>query len=138
MVILSVDYGDTRTGIAVCDKLQILASPVCVINEHDQSVLVNKIIELVLEHKAERIVVGLPKNMDDSEGERSEKCRELAACLHESSGIEVVLQDERLTTVEAIEYLNRLNIRGKKRKNIIDAVSAVIILQDYLTVFNCF
>ena len=81
MIIMSVDYGDVRTGIAVCDKLQILASPVCVINEKDREKLVDKIAELVIEYKVDRICVGLPQNMDGSYGFRSDVCRELGEML---------------------------------------------------------
>ena len=132
MVIMSVDYGDSRTGIAACDKFQMLASPVCVIKERDQDVLIEKILPLISEKEAELVLVGLPVNMDDSEGERAEKCREFAKKLEEKSGVKTEMVDERLTTVEAHEYLNVVNVRGKKRKEIVDAVSAVVILEEYL------
>ena len=132
MIIMSVDYGDVRTGIAVCDKLQILASPVCVITEKDREKLVEKIADLVVERKGERICVGLPKNMDGSEGFRAEACKEFASMLSEKSGLEVNLYDERLTTVSAHNLLNSADVRGKKRKAVIDAVSAVLILEDYM------
>ena len=132
MVIMSVDYGDSRTGIAACDKFQMLASPVCVIKERDQDVLIEKILRLISEKEAELVLVGLPVNMDDSEGERAEKCREFAKKLEEKSGVKTEMVDERLTTVEAHEYLNVVNVRGKKRKEIVDAVSAVVILEEYL------
>lgn len=132
MIILSVDYGDVRTGIAVCDKLQMLASPVCVITEKDAEKLSNRIVELVKEKKAEKIVLGLPKNMDGTEGFRAEACKSFAKLLKEKTELEVVLQDERLTTVSAHNILNQTNTRGKKRKEVVDAVSAVLILEDYL------
>ena len=83
MIIMSVDYGDVRTGIAVCDKMQILASPVCVITEKNRDVLVEKIAELAKERNVERICVGLPQNMDGSYGFRSDACRELGKMLEE-------------------------------------------------------
>ncbi len=129
---LSVDYGDVRTGIAVCDRFEMLASPVTVIEETDKNALAQKIAELVKEKKAEKIVLGLPKNMDGSEGFRAEACRELGALLTEETGLPVDFEDERLTTVSAHNALNVTNTRGKKRKAVIDAVSAVIILEDYL------
>lgn len=129
---LSVDYGDVRTGIAVCDRFEMLASPVTVIEETDKNALTQKIAELVKEKKAEKIVLGLPKNMDGSEGFRAEACRELGALLTEETGLPVDFEDERLTTVSAHNALNVTNTRGKKRKAVIDAVSAVIILEDYL------
>lgn len=132
MIIMSVDYGDVRTGIAVCDKLQILASPVCVITEKDREKLVEKIAELVIERKVERICVGLPQNMDGSYGFRSDACRELGKLLEEKTGLQVDFQNERLTTVSAHNLLNSADVRGKKRKTVIDAVSAVLILEDYM------
>ncbi len=132
MVIMSVDYGDVRTGIAVCDKMQILASPVCVITEKDREKLVDKITELAKEKKAERICVGLPQNMDGSYGFRSEACREFGELLKEKTGLPVFFQNERLTTVSAHNILNTADVRGKKRKAVVDAVSAVLILEDYM------
>lgn len=133
MVIMSVDYGDVRTGVAVCDKNEILASPVTVITERDADILVDKIITLAKERGAESFVVGLPKNMDGSEGFRAEACREFAEKLREKSGLGVELYDERLTTVSAHNALNMTNTRGKKRKAVVDAVSAVMILEDYMS-----
>ncbi len=132
MVIISVDYGDARTGIAACDKLQMLASPVCVIAEKDRERLIEKISEIAAERKAERFCVGLPKNMDGSLGFRAEACREFGEQLQKVTNIPVVFCDERLTTVSAHGILNENDVRGKKRKNIVDAVSAVLILEDYL------
>ena len=132
MIIMSVDYGDARTGIAVCDKLEILASPVCTVKEWNQDKLIDKIIELAKKYNAEFLVIGLPKNMDSSLGSRAEKCKEFAALLGEKSGLPYEMRDERLTTVSAAVALNESNIRGTKRKESIDQVSAVLILQDYI------
>ena len=132
MIILSVDYGDVRTGIAVCDKMQLLASPVGVITQRDREKLCDEICKIAKDKNAVRIVVGLPKNMDASEGFRAQACKELAQLLREKSGLEVCLQDERLTTVSAHNILNATNTRGKKRKQTVDAVAAVLILEDYL------
>ncbi len=132
MIILSVDYGDVRTGIAVCDKLEILASPVCVITERNQQRLIEKISTISAEKKAEMIIVGLPKNMDSSEGERAQKCIALGNELSLATGLPVVMRDERLSTVSAHNILNATNTRGKNRKAVVDSVAAVIILQDYL------
>lgn len=132
MIILSVDYGDARTGIAVCDALEMLASPVTVIHEGYMPKVAKRIAELAEEHKAELVVVGNPVNMDGTEGDRSEKCRELAALLESEYELKTDMMDERLTTVEAHRALNVTNTRGKDRKAVIDAVSAVIILEDYL------
>ena len=132
MIIMSVDYGDVRTGVAVCDKMQILASPVCVITEKDKARLVEKLSEIAKERKVERICVGLPQNMDGSFGFRSDACRELGKMLEESTGLPVAFQNERLTTVSAHNILNTVDVRGKKRKEVVDAVSAVLILEDYM------
>ena len=132
MIIMSVDYGDVRTGIAVCDKMQILSSPVCVITEKNRDVLVEKIAELAKEIKVERICVGLPQNMDGSYGFRSDACRGLGKMLEEKTGLTVAFQNERLTTVSAHNILNAVDVRGKKRKAVVDAVSAVLILEDYM------
>ncbi|HIR12148.1 MAG TPA: Holliday junction resolvase RuvX [Candidatus Fimenecus excrementavium] len=132
MVILSVDYGDARTGIAACDALQMLASPVTVIHQSEKEPLADEICRIAAEKKAQKLVLGLPKNMDGSEGFRAQACREFAALLSEKSGLPVDFQDERLTTVSAHNALNLTNTRGKKRKAVVDAVSAVIILEDYL------
>lgn len=132
MVILAVDYGDVRTGIAVCDKLEFMASPVTVIREREETCLASRIAEIAAEKCAEKIVLGLPKNMDGSEGFRAESCRAFGALLAETANLPVDFQDERLTTVSAHQMLNATDTRGKKRKEIVDAVSAVIILEDYL------
>ncbi len=132
MIILSVDYGRVRTGIAVCDKNEIIASPVGVIKEVRQDVLAEKISDIAKEKHAEMIVMGLPKNMDGSEGESALNVRRFADILKEKSGLEVVFNDERGTTVTAYQYLNATDTRGKKRKNIVDSVSAVIILEDHM------
>lgn len=129
---MAIDYGDVRTGVAVCDKMEMLASPVCVIEQRNADVLIDKICSLANDYKAELIVVGLPKNMDSSEGERAEKCKAFATSLSLKSGIETVMRDERLSTVVAHNVLNTTNTRGKKRKAVVDQVAAVMILQDYI------
>ena len=132
MIILSVDYGDKRTGIAICDKFEMLASPVCVITEWNIDSLANKIIDIANEKKAEEIVVGLPKNMDGSEGFRADACKDLGEKLRSLTEIPVKFWDERLTTISAHKILSENNVRGKKRKAVVDAVAADIILQDYI------
>lgn len=132
MVIMSVDYGNSRTGLAACDKSEFLASPLGVIFEKYEPKIIEAAALKAKEVKAQRIVVGLPRNMDGSYGERAEKCTVFAKMLEEKTGIETVMWDERLTTVSAHKALNEVNVRGKKRKNVVDAVSAVMILEDYL------
>lgn len=132
MIIMSVDLGKARTGIAVCDKTEFLASPFRVIFEKSPNKLPEKVAEAAKECKAELIVVGLPKNMDGTEGESAQNARAFAARLEELTGLKTVMQDERGTTITAHNFLNTTNTRGKKRKNVVDEVAATIILQDYL------
>lgn len=132
MVIMAVDYGDVRTGLAVCDKNEILASPVEVIKECDRDTLISRVIAAAKERKADAFVVGLPRNMDGSEGFRAQACREFGEKLATESGLSVSFYDERLTTVSAHLALNMTDTRGKKRKAVVDAVSAVMILEDYM------
>lgn len=132
MIILAVDLGDSRTGIAVCDRLEMLASPVTVVHERYMPNILREVSRIAQEHHAERIVIGYPKNMNGSAGERAEKCAAFAGDLTKECGIESVLWDERLTTVSAHNVLNETKTYGKKRKSVIDSVAAVMILQSYL------
>lgn len=132
MIIMSVDLGKARTGIALSDSGESFAFPKTVITEYNTARLIDKICTLANEYKAELIVVGLPKNMDGSIGSRAEECREIAEEIQKTSGIQTVLWDERCTTLSAHTALNFTNTRGKKRKSVVDAVAAVIILEDYL------
>ena len=132
MIIMSVDLGKARTGIAVTDSGESFAFPKTVITEYNNEKLIEKICNCANEYSAELIVVGLPKNMDGSLGWRAEECSETAKKIKEKSGKEVVMWDERCTTVSAHTALNFTDTRGKKRKNVVDAVAAVIILEDYL------
>ncbi|MGN0459613.1 MAG: Holliday junction resolvase RuvX [Ruminococcus sp.] len=132
MVIMAVDLGKARTGIALCDKTELLASPLTQINEYNREKLLDKISDLAREKRAELLVVGLPKNMDGSEGESAQNARSFADELAEKTGLPVEMQDERGTTITAHNYLNATDTRGKKRKSVVDAVAATIILEDYL------
>lgn len=132
MVIISVDLGDARTGTAVCDKGEILASPLGTVYERDLEKLADTLTATAKERKAEMFVVGLPLNMDGSCGERGEKCKAFASLLSEKSGLPVELSDERLTTVQAHNALNFTNTRGKKRHGVVDTVAAVMILENFI------
>ncbi len=132
MIILSVDLGKARTGLAVCDRGEVLASPLSVITERDPERLVEKVALAAKEAGAEQLVVGLPRNMDGTEGESAQNARQMAARLEEATGLPVALCDERGTTITAHGYLNETNTRGKKRKAVVDAVAATVILEDYL------
>lgn len=132
MVILGIDLGRARTGLAVCDQAELLAVPLCVLQERNREALLEQIAAKAAERKAELLVVGLPKNMDGSEGEAALSAREAAASLAGKTGLPVKLCDERGTTVTAHHYLNDTNTRGKKRKAAVDAVAATVILQNFL------
>lgn len=132
MIILAVDFGDARTGLACCDKTEMLASPAGVITEKDFDTCIRKVADAAKERRAERIVVGYPKNMNNTVGERAEKCIRFAKELEALTDIPCVMWDERCTTITAHRYLNDTNTRGKKRKAVVDAVAATIILESYL------
>ena len=131
--ILGVDFGDTRTGLAVSDVSRFLASGIGYVSPGGIVKTAEKVSEIAREQKVSAIVVGLPKNMDGSEGFRAERCREFAALLRERlTDIPVAMMDERMTTMSASRYLNETNTRGQKRKGVIDTLSEQIILQNAL------
>ena len=132
MIILAVDLGKVRTGIAVCDKNEILASPLTVIRQTNLEQLADEIAALAQAQRAEALALGHPLNMDGSAGESAQRAEHFAELLRARTGLPVALCDERGTTVTAHRYLNDTDTRGKKRKAVVDAVAAVIILQDYL------
>ena len=132
MKIMSVDLGKARTGIALSDDSESFAFPKEVITEYNEEKLIEKVAAKAQELCAGLIVVGHPKNMDGSEGSRAQECASIAQKISDKSGIETVLWDERCTTVSAHTALNFTNTRGKKRKETVDAVAAVMILEDYL------
>ncbi|MGI6166582.1 MAG: Holliday junction resolvase RuvX [Eubacteriales bacterium] len=130
--IMAVDFGDTRTGIAVSDAMRLLASGAGCITPGGIQKTADAIAADARARGVSAVVVGLPKNMNGSEGPRAMRCRELARLLRERLDIPVVLVDERLTTVGASRYLDATETRGKKRKGVIDSLSAEIILQKVL------
>lgn len=133
MIIMSVDLGDARTGIAVSDSGESFAFPKTVITEYNKQKRIEKIAAIAKEIKAELIVVGLPKNMDGTLGWRAEECTATAEEIKKATDVQVVLWDERCTTVMAHAALNITDTRGKKRKEKVDAVAAVMILESYLS-----
>lgn len=133
MVIVGIDFGDARTGIAVCDKYEMMASEAGCIAADSYKKALEAVGERVRELRAELIVVGNPVNMDGSSGWRSDKCKAFARELSELTGIPAEMYDERLTTVSAHKILSENNVRGKKRKATVDALSARLILEDYMT-----
>lgn len=132
MIILGVDLGKARTGLALCDKGERLASPYGVVSEHSRERLIAAVKKAAEETKTEMIVIGLPKNMDGSEGESAQTARQMGEELQNACGLPVDFVDERGTTITAHGYLNETNTRGKKRKAVVDAVAATVILQNYL------
>lgn len=132
MRVLAVDYGDARTGIAVSDLLCSIVGSTTVIHSRNQEKTICEIAALVKEKEVGEIVMGLPRNMDGSEGPRAQLCREFAEKLKEEIGLPVIMWDERRTTVEAHQILSDHNYHGKKRKNTVDAVAASLILEGYL------
>lgn len=136
MLIMSVDVGTARTGVALSDKDEGFAFPKGVITEYNRERLIERLAEKAKELGAEMIVVGLPRNMDGSEGFKAKECIEAAEALKKATGLPVELWDERCTTVSAHTALNFTDTRGKKRKQVVDAVAATIILEDFLRFRN--
>ena len=130
--IMGIDYGDARTGVAISDLLCSIVGTTVVVPSRNTQKAVADIVRLAKENDVGRIVVGLPKNMDGTEGPRAQLCREFAETLREATGLEVAMWDERRTTVEAHNILSQHNYHGKKRKNTVDAVAASLILEGYL------
>ena len=133
MKILAIDYGDARTGVAVSDLTGSIVGYTTVIHSWNREKTLSEILRLAREQGAQRIVMGFPRNMDGSEGPRAELYREFAALLTEKTGMDVILWDERRTTVEAHNILSESGYHGKKRKNAVDAVAASLILEGYLS-----
>lgn len=129
---MAIDYGDSRVGVAVSDLLGITAQGVETIQNTGRKALFARLGELIAEYNPSVIVIGLPKNMNGSLGERAQKSIEFEERLKEIYDGKTVLFDERLTTVSAIRTLNETNTRGKKRKNVVDTVAATLILQAYM------
>ena len=132
MKIMAVDYRDSRTGLAMCDKGEVLASPLYTINMKDFDRCLEMTAEAARENKAELIVVGNPINMNGTEGPRSEKCRLFADRLKELVGVDVRMWDERSSTVTSIGCMYDVIKRGKKRKEVLDSAAAAVILESYL------
>ncbi len=132
MYIMAVDVGKARTGIALSDVGETFAFPKCVITEYNEDKMIEKVSEKAKELGAQMIVVGLPKNMDGSEGFKAQECITVAQKLREITGLPVEMQDERCTTVSAHTLLNYSNTKGKKRKATVDAVAATLILEDFM------
>ncbi len=132
MKVLGVDFGDSRTGLAVSDALGFGSNVLDAVKCKNMKGVAEQIIALCNEQKIERIVLGFPKNMNGTLGDRAKKTKKLKSMLEENLDIPVILWDERLTTVSAHNLMNETNVRGKKRKESVDSISAAYILQEYL------
>ena len=130
--IMGIDYGDARTGVAISDLLCSIVGSTYVVPSRNREKAVADIVKLAKDNMVGEIVVGLPRNMDGTEGVRAQLCREFAEVLKEATGLPVAMWDERRTTVEAHNILSEHNYHGKKRKNTVDAVAASLILEGYL------
>ena len=132
MRIMAVDYGDAHTGVALSDPTGFLAGTTTTIHSRKTEVVLEELSKLVREYQVEELVMGFPKNMDGSVGPRAELCQKFAKALNALIPLPVELWDERQTTMQAEAYLNEVDVRGQKRKDIIDEVAATIILESYL------
>ena len=125
-------YGDARTGLAVSDAMNILVGEAWTVNQWDANALADEIIRQAVARGVERFVLGLPKNMDGTEGARAEKCREFAALLAGKTDIPIVMWDERRSSIEAHAILHANGKKEKKHRKTVDAVAASLILEGYL------
>ena len=133
MRIMAIDYGDAHTGIAISDPTGFLAGFTTVIDAYRPEVVVERIADLAKEHGVEELVLGHPINMDGTRGPRSEKAQAMAQLLREATSLPVTLWDERRTTIDAHQILLNSGKNAKKRKKVVDAVAATLILEGYLT-----
>lgn len=133
MRILAIDYGDAHTGVAISDPTGLLAGFTTTITAYRPEVVAEQIAALVQEHGVEELVLGHPRNMDGTRGPRAEKAESLAELLRTSTGLPVILWDERRTTIDAHQILFSAGKNARQRKKSVDAVAASLILEGYLT-----
>lgn len=132
MIILGIDYGTKNTGVAITDKSEILAYPLTTIKTDNYLKLIDEIIKISEEKKVEEIVIGYPKNMDGTCGDKAKLTEKLKADLEAKINLKIELFDERLTTVIGYNKLHESNIKKRKKKSVVDKTAATIILNDYL------
>ena len=132
MRVMAIDYGDAHTGVALSDPTGFLVGTTATIDSWRQEVVVDRLAELIEEHRPEEVVLGFPKNMDGTDGRKADRYRELAARLEEAAGMKVILWDERRTTIDAHHILFNQGKDVRKRKKMVDAVAASLILENYL------
>ena len=133
MKIMAIDYGDAHTGIAISDYTETLAGYSDVLHSRKQEEVLSGVRRLIAEHDVKLLVLGYPRNMDGTEGPRAEKCAAFGALLRQATGLEVILWDERRTTIDAHNILFNSGKNAKQRKKVVDAVAASLILEGYLT-----
>lgn len=133
MRIMAIDYGDAHTGIAISDPTGLLAGFTTTIDAYRPEAVAERIAALAKEHGVEELVLGHPINMDGTQGPRAEKAQAMKALLEETASLPVVLWDERRTTIDAHQILFNSGKNAKKRKKVVDAVAASLILEGYLT-----
>ena len=132
MRVMAIDYGDAHTGVALSVPTGFLVGTTTTINSWRQEVVVDRLAQLIQEHQPDEVVLGFPKNMDGTDGRKADLYRELAAELEEVTGMKIVLWDERRTTIDAHQILFNQGKDGRKRKKIVDAMAASLILENYL------
>lgn len=132
MRVMAIDYGDAHTGVALSDPTGLLTGTTATINSWRQEVVVDRLARLIEEHRPDEVVLGFPRNMDGTDGKKADLYRELAAALEEATGMKVILWDERRTTIAAHQILFDQGKDGRKRKKIVDAMAASLILENYL------
>lgn len=132
MRVMSIDYGDAHTGVALSDPTGFLVGTTTTVNSRKQEVVLEELVKLIQTHRPDEVVMGFPRNMDGTEGPRAQLYRDFAVKLEEASGMKVILWDERRTTVAAHQILFNQGKDGRKRKKVVDAVAASLILENYL------
>ena len=136
MIIMGIDLGTVRTGIALCDKDNILAYPFCLIESSDMDIVAKRVVDIIKENKVEKIVIGNPKNMDGTLGQSARNIKHFEKILTNHIDIDIILWDERLTTISAQKNFASLNIKSRKYRKNIDEASATIILQSYIDFYR--
>lgn len=132
MRVMAIDYGEAHTGVALSDPTGFLVGSTATINSRRREVVVKELVRLMETHRPDEVVLGFPKNMDGTDGRNAGLYRELAAALEEATGRRIILWDERRTTVAAHQILFNQGKDARKRKKIVDAVAASLILENYL------
>ena len=132
MKILAIDYGIARTGVATCDPLETIASPLCVIPSYNHEKLIAELLRVIKESGAQKLIIGKPLRTDGNKSEMAEKCEAFAAELRELTGMDIESVDERFTTVIASQHLYANSINAKKQKKTIYAAAAAVLLQGYI------